>query len=212
MNKTDIRRIIKEEISQIIAENQPKFKPGDHFKYMGTDHEVLEDNGFIVTALTKHGDKIKLNHNQLKNIFTENQLKENLPEPGKYIVEYTKERRNSFDESIVKVTENDIEKAKREGISGRRYWMEAIENLDPFFTSGDSIINVTRINDKINEFGTPTKVGIYKSISGKTFPQFIDKNKTYINVSGHDIVIKSENNIPRKQEDIERDIRLASIR
>ena len=68
MNKTDIRRIIKEEISRAITENKPKFKQGEHFKYMGTDHEVIDDNGFIVTAMTKNGNRVKLNHNQLKAI------------------------------------------------------------------------------------------------------------------------------------------------
>ena len=68
MNKTDIRRIIKEEISRAINETKPKFKQGEHFKYMGTDHEVIDDNGFIVTAMTKNGNRVKLNHNQLKAI------------------------------------------------------------------------------------------------------------------------------------------------
>lgn len=146
MNKTDIRRIINEEISRAITENKPKFKQGEHFKYMGTDHEVINDNGFIVTAMTKNGNKVKLNHNQLKNIFTENTLKSQIPLPGTYKIEYSKERRSSFDSITINISDSDINKAVKYNINGIHFWREVVEDKDPFFTPIDSIIQVTRIN------------------------------------------------------------------
>jgi hypothetical protein len=66
MNKSDIRRIIKEEITSILNENTPKYSPGDTFMYMGTKHTVISDDGFIVTAKLPTGNIKKLNHNQIK--------------------------------------------------------------------------------------------------------------------------------------------------
>lgn len=147
MNKTDIRRIIKEEISRALNEIKPKFKPGDHFKYMGTDHEVIEDNGFIITALTKHGDRVKLNHNQLKNSIFESNLKNMLPAgPGTYKIEFTTAKRDSFDEATVNITQDQMDRAERMETSAYNFWRDIAENSDPFFTNGDSVLNVTKIN------------------------------------------------------------------
>lgn len=65
MDKNILRNLIREEIKKTLNENDSKYKTGDHFKYMGTDHEVLDDNGFIVTARTSKGNVVKLNHNQI---------------------------------------------------------------------------------------------------------------------------------------------------
>ena len=159
MNKTDIRRIIKEEISRAITENKPKFKQGEHFKYMGTDHEVIDDNGFIVTAMTKNGNRVKLNHNQLKAI-NESYPTTKLPTPGTYNVTFTTERRSSFDEVELDVTENDIEDARRRGSNGYNFWRDIIQPYAPFFTSQDRISTVEKVSEykkstKLNEASNP---------------------------------------------------------
>ena len=66
MNKSDIRRIIKEEITSILNENTPKYSPGDTFMYMGTKHVVISDDGFVVKAKLPTGNLTTLNHNQIK--------------------------------------------------------------------------------------------------------------------------------------------------
>jgi hypothetical protein len=66
MNKSDIRRIIKEEITSILNENTPKYSPGDTFMYMGTKHTVISDDGFVVKAKLPTGNLTTLNHNQIK--------------------------------------------------------------------------------------------------------------------------------------------------
>lgn len=71
MNKNFLRDLIKEEIASTLSENKPKYRNGEHFKYMGTNHEVIDDNGFIVTARTSKGNVVKLNHNQIKQHMNE---------------------------------------------------------------------------------------------------------------------------------------------
>jgi len=65
--KLDIlHKIVKEELHKIIKENKPRFNTGDTFMYMGTKHEVISDDGFIVKAKLPNGVIKKLNHNQIK--------------------------------------------------------------------------------------------------------------------------------------------------
>ena len=210
MNKTDIRRIIKEEISRAINETKPKFKQGEHFKYMGTDHEVIDDNGFIVTAMTKNGNRVKLNHNQLKSI-NESYPTTELPTPGTYNVTFTTERRSSFDEVELDVTESDIEEARRKGSNGYNFWRDIIEPYAPYFTSQDRISTVEKVNESLNEYGVETKQGVYTTSKGKTYPKYRDGERLCIKVRGKKIEIENAKGKKRNTQDIERDIRLADI-
>ena len=210
MNKTDIRRIIKEEISRAITENTPKFKQGEHFKYMGTDHEVIDDNGFIVTAMTKNGNRVKLNHNQLKSI-NESYPTTELPTPGTYNVTFTTERRSSFDEVELDVTENDIEDARRRGSNGHNFWKDIIEPYAPHFTSQDRISTVEKVNESLNEYGVETKQGVYTTSKGKEYPKYRDGERLCIKVRGKKIEIENAKGKKRNTQDIERDIKLADI-
>ena len=210
MNKTDIRRIIKEEISRAITENKPKFKQGEHFKYMGTDHEVIDDNGFIVTAMTKNGNRVKLNHNQLKAI-NESDFTTELPTPGTYNVTFTTERRSSFDEVELDVTESDIEEARRKGSNGYNFWRDIIEPYAPYFTSQDRISTVEKVNESLNEYGVETKQGVYTTSKGKTYPKYRDGERLCIKVRGKKLEIENAKGKKRDTQDIERDIKLADI-
>jgi hypothetical protein len=210
MNKTDIRRIIKEEISRAITENKPKFKQGEHFKYMGTDHEVIDDNGFIVTAITKNGNRVKLNHNQLKAI-NESDFTTKLPTPGTYNIVFTTERRSSWDEIELDVTESDIEGARRKGSNGYNFWRDIIEPYAPFFTSQDRISTVKKVDEPLNEYGVETKQGVYTTSTGKTYPKYRDGERLCIKVRGKKIEIENAAGKKRNTQDIERDIRLADI-
>ncbi len=210
MNKTDIRRIIKEEISRAITENKPKFKQGEHFKYMGTDHEVIDDNGFIVTAMTKNGNRVKLNHNQLKAI-NESDFTTKLPTPGTYNIVFTTERRSSWDEIELDVTESDIEDARRKGSNGYNFWRDIIEPYAPFFTSQDRISTVKKVDEPLNEYGVETKQGVYTTSTGKTYPKYRDGERLCIKVRGKKIEIENAAGKKRNTQDIERDIKLADI-
>ena len=210
MNKSDLRNIIKEEISRAINENKPKFKPGEHFTYMGTNHEVIDDNGFIVTAMTKNGHRVKLNHNQLKAI-NESDFTTELPTPGTYIIKFTTERGSSWDELELDVTEEDIKNARNSNANVNDFWRGLAQPFSPHFTSSDRIRTVTKLDESLNEYGVETKQGMYTTSTGKTYPKYRDGERLCIKVRGKKIEIENANGKKRNTSDIERDIRLANI-
>ena len=101
MNKSDLRRIIKEEIQKVVAETT-------------------------------------LNESNLKNMFPAG--------PGTYKIEFTTSKRDSFDEATVTVTQEQIDRAERMETSGYNFWRDTAEEANSMFTSGDSVLNVTKIN------------------------------------------------------------------
>ena len=77
----------------------------------------------------------------------ESNLKDMLPEgPGTYKIEFTTSKRDSFDEAIVNITQEQMDRAERMETSGYNFWRDAAENANSFFTDGDSVLNVTKIN------------------------------------------------------------------
>jgi len=72
MKKDTLRSLIVEQLSKTINENEPKFKIGDNFNYMGNKHTVLSDNGFAVKAQMGDGTIKTYNYSQLKDRVTEN--------------------------------------------------------------------------------------------------------------------------------------------
>ena len=101
MNKSDLRRIIKEEIQKVVAEAT----------------------------------------------LTESNLKDMLPAgPGTYKIEFTTSKRYSFDEATVNLTQEQMDLAKKLETSGYNFWRDAAEEANAMFTSGDSVLNVTKIN------------------------------------------------------------------
>lgn len=69
MKLDGLRQLIKEELKRVLSENM--FKVGDVVKYMGEDHKVTDDDGFIVTLTTMRGNgkkenTVNLNYKQAK--------------------------------------------------------------------------------------------------------------------------------------------------
>ena len=148
MNKSDIYKIIKEEIASILNENTPKYSPGDTFMYMGTKHIVISDDRFIVTAKLPSGNIKKLNHNQIQGGSYKSNINENLRdipptqlEPGTYLISYTTENRSSFDKISVEIDPSTIPS----DISAHWFWISTVREYDPQFRRGDSIRYVEKI-------------------------------------------------------------------
>ena len=217
MNKTDIRRIIKEEISRAITENKPKFKQGEHFKYMGTDHEVIDDNGFIVTAMTKNGNRVKLNHNQLKAInetTSSSDITLSTPisdiTPGKYAIDFIGMVGGNLDAEDTTVTEIDQDDINiYKDLTPVNFWKQIAGRTSR--TGIYKILDVEKVNESLNEYGVETKQGVYTTSKGKEYPKYRDGERLCIKVRGKKIEIENANGKKRDTQDIERDIRLADI-
>ena len=83
----------------------------------------------------------------INTTLTESNLKDMLPAgPGTYKIEFTTSKRDSFDEATVNVTQEQMDRAERMETSGRNFWTDAAEEANSMFTSGDSVLNVTKIN------------------------------------------------------------------
>ena len=83
----------------------------------------------------------------INTTLTESNLKDMLPAgPGTYKIEFTTSKRDSFDEATVNVTQEQMDRAERMETSGYNFWRDAAEEANPMFTSGDSVLNVTKIN------------------------------------------------------------------
>jgi len=54
-----------------LNEGSPKYKKGDTLTYMGTKHEVVSDDGFVVKAKLPNGKIKTYNHSQLKETLNE---------------------------------------------------------------------------------------------------------------------------------------------
>jgi len=83
----------------------------------------------------------------INTTLTESNLKDMLPAgPGTYKIEFTTSKRDSFDEATVNVTQEQMDRAERMETSGYNFWRDAAEEANAMFTSGDSVLNVTKIN------------------------------------------------------------------
>jgi hypothetical protein len=83
----------------------------------------------------------------INTTLTESNLKDMLPAgPGTYKIEFTTSKRDSFDEATVTVTQEQMDRAERMETSGYNFWRDAAEEANSMFTSGDSVLNVTKIN------------------------------------------------------------------
>ena len=83
----------------------------------------------------------------INTTLTESNLKDMLPAgPGTYKIEFTTSKRDSFDEATVTVTQEQMDLAKKLETSGYNFWRDAAEEANSMFTSGDSVLNVTKIN------------------------------------------------------------------
>jgi hypothetical protein len=83
----------------------------------------------------------------INTTLTESNLKDMLPAgPGTYKIEFTTSKRDSFDEVTVTVTQEQMDRAERMETSGYNFWRDAAEEANAMFTSGDSVLNVTKIN------------------------------------------------------------------
>ena len=83
----------------------------------------------------------------INTTLTESNLKDMLPAgPGTYKIEFTTTKRDSFDEATVNVTQEQMDRAERMETSGYNFWRDAAEEANAMFTSGDSVLNVTKIN------------------------------------------------------------------
>jgi hypothetical protein len=71
MKHSQLKQLIKEELQKILSENTPKYKKGDTLTYMGTKHEVVSDDGFVVKAKLPNGKIKTLNYSQLKKALNE---------------------------------------------------------------------------------------------------------------------------------------------
>jgi hypothetical protein len=71
MKHSQLKQLIKEELQKALAENSPKYKKGDTLIYMGTKHEVISDDGFVVKAKLPNGKIKTLNYSQLKETLNE---------------------------------------------------------------------------------------------------------------------------------------------
>jgi hypothetical protein len=83
----------------------------------------------------------------INTTLNESNLKDMLPAgPGTYKIEFTTSKRDSFDEATVTVTQEQMDLAKKLETSGYNFWRDAAEEANAMFTSGDSVLNVTKIN------------------------------------------------------------------
>ena len=66
MTESKLKQTIKEEIKRILSEDETKFKEGDTVMYMGGEHLIISDNGYIIKLIPKkfHSKIVKLNHSQ----------------------------------------------------------------------------------------------------------------------------------------------------
>lgn len=84
-----LKILVKEELQKTL-ESTVKYKPNDEFKYMGTTHVVVSDNGFVVTAKTKPSNGksslVKLNHSQIKKQLSEEFIKAKDHKDGRTVI------------------------------------------------------------------------------------------------------------------------------
>ena len=67
MKLSDLKLIIKEEISDFFNSDTPKAKynKGDKLNYRGMNYTVVSDDGYVVTVEDEKGKESIFNHNQL---------------------------------------------------------------------------------------------------------------------------------------------------
>lgn len=67
MKISEFKQFIREEIQAVLKEEAPKprYKKDDKFSYRGMSYTVLSDDGYVVKAVDKNGDKAMYNYNQL---------------------------------------------------------------------------------------------------------------------------------------------------
>ena len=67
MKLSDLKLIIKEEISDFFNSDAPKAKysKGDKLNYRGMNYTVVSDSGYVVTVVDEKGKESTYNHNQL---------------------------------------------------------------------------------------------------------------------------------------------------
>jgi hypothetical protein len=67
MKLSELKLIIKEEISDFFNSDAPKskYKKGDTLNYRGTPYTVVSDSGYVVTVVDDKGKESTYNHNQL---------------------------------------------------------------------------------------------------------------------------------------------------
>ena len=84
----------------------------------------------------------------INTTLTESNLKDMLPEgPGTYKIEFTtSNERDSFAEATVTVTQEQMDLAKKLETNGYNFWKDAAKEANSMFTSGNSVLNVTKIN------------------------------------------------------------------
>lgn len=113
MKKSEIKSLIKEEIKNILNENSPKYKTGDALNYMGTKHEVVSDDGFVVKLKLPSGKIKTVNHSQLKSSLSEENSLNYIGDlqPGKYKIDYKYKNMDDvgFGDITMDITERDIE-------------------------------------------------------------------------------------------------------
>jgi hypothetical protein len=65
MKLNSLRELIKEELKRALNENM--FEVGDIVKYMGEDHKVISDDGYVIELESvKSSKKVSLNYRQAK--------------------------------------------------------------------------------------------------------------------------------------------------
>ena len=64
MTEGKLKQTIKEEIKRILSENKITFKEGDTVIYMGEEHLVISDDGYIVKLKPNKGEIVTLNYSQ----------------------------------------------------------------------------------------------------------------------------------------------------
>ena len=167
MNKSDLRRIIKEEITKLLNEESydtlrdlkaagvNPYNKDEVEKYLGRELSDSEYKGMLgrkqkTIVGRRNGRPIysdgTVGESKTRDLYESN-LKDMLPEgPGTYKIEFTTSKRDSFDEATVTVTQEQMDRAERMETSGYNFWRDAAENANSFFTDGDSVLNVTKIN------------------------------------------------------------------
>jgi hypothetical protein len=171
MNKSDLRNIIKEEITKVLNEESydtlrdlkaagvNPYNKSEVEKYLGRELSDSEYNGMLgrrsgrkqkTIVGRRNGRPIysdgTVGESKTKDLYESN-LKDMLPAgPGTYKIEFTTSKRDSFDEATVTVTQEQMDLAKKLETSGYNFWRDAAEEANSMFTSGDSVLNVTKIN------------------------------------------------------------------
>jgi hypothetical protein len=170
MKKSDLRNIIKEEIQKVLNEESydtlrdlkvagvNPYNKGEVEKYLGRELDDNEYNEMLGRRTGKqktivgrrNGRPIysdgTVGESKTKDLYESN-LKDMFPAgPGTYKIEFTTSKRDSFDEATVTVTQEQMDRAERMETSGYNFWRDAAENANSFFTDGDSVLNVTKIN------------------------------------------------------------------